>query len=336
MKKTVYTLSILACAMLCACSSTQQSAPISDISGLTNPKQKQRIDADTVNYTVEPGDTLSQIARRSGHSVAELVAWNELSTPDIIEVGQVLRVQPPENQAVATPVDTGSGTPASTDTASRPVVPVSKPAIGKDVTYYTVESGDTLSGIARRSNHSVAELVSWNNLDSADSIEIGQKLRVQPTAATVAPVKKSTEKPAAEKAASTSTAQKSAATGGISEVRNINWSWPTQGKIVSSYTAAKRGIDIGGSKGQKVSAAADGTVLYKGTMTGYGNVVIIKHSSNVLSVYAHNNRMLVNEKQRVSRGQQIAEMGSTDSSRVKLHFEIRFQNKPVDPTKYLP
>ena len=71
-------------------------------------------------------------------------------------------------------------------------------------------------------------------------------------------------------------------------------------------------------------------------MTGYGNVVIIKHSSNVLSVYAHNSRMMVSEKQRVSRGQQIAEMGSSDSSRTKLHFEIRFQNKPVDPTKYLP
>ncbi len=318
MKKTVYTLTILACAMLCACSSTQQSAPISDISGQTNPQQKQGIDANTVNYTVEAGDTLSQIARRSGRSVAELVAWNELSSPDIIEVGQVLRVQPPENRAVATPVDTGS---ASTETVSRSV-PVAKPAIGKDVTYYTVESGDTLSSIARRSGHSVAELVSWNNLSSADSIEVGQKLRVQPTTAAV--VQK------------TSTEQKSTATGGISEVRSITWAWPAQGKIVSSYSAARRGISIGGSKGQKVSAAADGTVLYRGTMTGYGNVIIIKHSGNVLSVYAHNNKMLVSEKQRVSRGQQIAEMGNADSDRTKLHFEIRFQNKPVDPTKYLP
>lgn len=332
MKKTAYTLTILACTLLCACSSTQQPAPISDISGQTNPRQKQVIDADTVNYTVEPGDTLSQIARRSGHSVSELVAWNELSSPDIIEVGQVLRVQPPENQAVASPVDTSSGTGASAGTETRPA-PAAKPAIGKEVTYYTVEPGDTLSGIARRSNHSVAELVSWNSLESADSIEVGQKLRVQPTTATTAAaVKKTPEKTAT----SSSSTQKTTAAGGISEVRNINWAWPTQGKVVSSYTSARRGIDIGGSKGQKVSAAADGTVLYKGTMTGYGNVVIIKHSSNVLSVYAHNSRMLVSEKQRVSRGQQIAEMGSTDSSHTRLHFEIRFQNKPVDPTKYLP
>ncbi len=333
MKKTAYTLTILACTLLCACSSTQQTAPISDISGQTNPRQKQGIDADTVNYTVEPGDTISQIARRSGRSVSELVAWNELSSPDVIEVGQVLRVQPPENQATTSPVDTASGTGSSADTASRPASVV-KPAIGKDVTYYTVESGDTLSGIARRSNHSVAELVSWNSLDSADSIEVGQKLRVQPATAASVQTPASTEKTAAPSTASTT--QKPAATGGISEVRNINWAWPAQGKIVSSYTTARRGIDIGGSKGQKVSAAADGTVLYKGTMTGYGNVVIIKHSGNVLSVYAHNSRMLVSEKQRVSRGQQIAEMGSTDSGRAKLHFEIRFQNKPVDPTKYLP
>lgn len=331
MKKTAYTLTILACILLCACSSTQQSAPISDISGQTNPRQKQVIDADTVSYTVEPGDTLSQIARRSGHSVSELVAWNELSSPDVIEVGQVLRVQPPENRAMASPVDTSSETGTSTDTVSRQA-PVAKPAIGKDVTYYTVEPGDTLSGIARRSNHSVAELTSWNSLESADSIEVGQKLRVQPTTATAPAVKKTPEKTTA----TSSTTQKTTATGGISEVRSINWAWPAQGKIVSSYTAARRGIDIGGSKGQKVSAAANGTVLYKGTMTGYGNVLIIKHSSNVLSVYAHNSRMLVSEKQRVSRGQQIAEMGNTDSNHTKLHFEIRFQNKPVDPTKYLP
>ncbi len=317
MKKTAYTLTVLACALLCACSTTDHTAPISDISGQTTPRQKQVIDADTVNYTVEPGDTLSGIARRSGHSVAELVAWNEITTPDTIEVGQVLRVQPPENQAVTMPVDTSTG-------ASTQAAPATKPAIGRDVTYYTVEPGDTLSGIARRSNHSVSELVSWNSLESADAIEVGQKLRVQPTSA------------AAPKAAATSTTQKSTATGGISEVRNINWAWPVRGKIVSSYTAARRGIDIGGSKGQKVSAAADGTVLYKGTMTGYGNVIIIKHSGNVLSVYAHNSKMLVSEKQRVSRGQAIAEMGNTDSSRVQLHFEIRFQNKPVDPTKYLP
>lgn len=337
MKKTAYTLSILACALLCACSSTQTSAPISDISGMTNPKQKQVIDADTVNYTVEPGDTLSQIARRSNHSVAELVAWNNIETPDTIEVGQVLRVQRPENAAVATPVDVNQGTTTPAPVA-KPVV--EKPPISSSTTFYTVEPGDTLSGIARRSNHSVADLVAWNEISSADSIEVGQKLRVQKPETTVKPISaaqpKQTTTTAATTPQKTAETTKPATTAAATGPQGVNWAWPTQGKVIASYTAARRGIDISGTKGQKVAAAADGTVLHKGAMNGYGNLLIIKHNSNVLSAYAHNDKILVKEGQKVTRGQKIAEMGNSDSERVKLHFEIRYQGKPVDPTKYLP
>lgn len=357
MKKTAYTLSILACVLLSACSSTQTSAPISDLSGMTNPRQKQMIDADTVNYTVEPGDTLSQIARRSNHSVSELIAWNNISTPDTIEVGQVLRVQRPENTEVTMAPVADQGT-ASSASVSKPVAEP-KPLIGKATTFYTVEPGDTLSGIARRSGHSVADLVAWNNLGSADSIEVGQKLRVQhpdaavKTVSAVSAAKTAPAKPAAATASSThKTASAASSTtpaathktaettkttaGNVSSVQGVSWSWPTHGKVISSYTAARRGIDISGTKGQKVVAAADGTVLHKGAMNGYGNLLIIKHNNNVLSAYAHNDRILVKEGQKVSRGQQIAEMGNSDSERVKLHFEIRYQGKPVDPTKYLP
>lgn len=333
MKKTAYTLSILACALLCACSSTQTSAPISDLSGMTNPRQKQVIDADTVNYTVEPGDTLSQIARRSNHSVSELVAWNSITNPDTIEVGQVLRVQRPENEAVTTPVADQATPPIAA--VPKPATTEAKPLIDKNTTFYTVESGDTLSGIARRSSHSVADLVAWNNLSSADSIEVGQKLRVQnPGSATVQPVSTvQTAKPAT----TTKTAETTkTATAGTATVQGVTWTWPAHGKVIGSYSTARRGIDIAGTKGQKVVAAADGTVLHKGAMNGYGNLLIIKHNNNVLSAYAHNDRILVKENQKVTRGQQIAEMGNSDSERVKLHFEIRYQGKPVDPTKYLP
>ena len=327
MKKIVYLLSSLVCVMLCACSSMQRNAPITDMSSMTDREPKQDISSDTVNYIVEPGDTLSQIARRSRHSVSELVAWNELASPDVIEVGQVLRVQRPDNMAVTKPVDMSSG---STAIQSNPVV---KPAISKNTTFYIVETGDTLSSIARRSAHSVAELVEWNDLHSADAIEIGQKLRVQkPITETV---KKENVKPNTTKVEKQESST-SSVTGGIAEIRRINWIWPTHGKIISTYTTARRGIAIGGTKGQKVVAAADGTVLHRGLMNGYGNLLIIKHSNNVLSVYAHNDKMFVKEKQRVKRGQQIAEMGNTDSEQVKLHFEIRYQGKPVDPTKYLP
>ncbi len=89
--------------------------------------------------------------------------------------------------------------------------------------------------------------------------------------------------------------------------------------------------------GQQVMAAGAGTVLYAGSgMRGYGNLVIVKHSNNLLSAYAHNRTILVKEGQTVTKGQRIAEMGNSDTDAVKLHFEIRQQGKPVDPSKFLP
>jgi lipoprotein NlpD len=112
--------------------------------------------------------------------------------------------------------------------------------------------------------------------------------------------------------------------------------WPTEGRVISVFDQAKKGIDIAGKLGQAVLAAGDGSVLYAGSMRGYGNLVIVKHTNIYLSAYAHNKTILVKEGQSVSRGQKIAEMGNSDTDTVKLHFEIRQQGKPVDPTKYLP
>jgi lipoprotein NlpD len=116
----------------------------------------------------------------------------------------------------------------------------------------------------------------------------------------------------------------------------VSWMWPTQGKILGPFDEAKRGIDIAGNSGQDVLAAADGKVSYATSIRGYGNLVIIKHTNNLLSAYAHNKTILVKENQTVTKGQKIAEMGNTDSDAVKLHFEIRQQGKPVDPAKFLP
>ena len=118
---------------------------------------------------------------------------------------------------------------------------------------------------------------------------------------------------------------------------DIDWAWPTKGKVVANFNeASNKGLDIGGSTGQAITAAASGKVIYSGSdLRGYGKLVIIKHNANYLSVYAHNSLILVKEGQQVSRGQKIAEMGNTDSNTVKLHFEIRRQGKSVDPSKYL-
>ena len=116
------------------------------------------------------------------------------------------------------------------------------------------------------------------------------------------------------------------------------FAWPHSGQILAGFDEAKnKGLDFAGKAGDPVLAAADGKVVYAGSgLRGYGNLVILKHNNTYLTAYAHNQALLVKEDQAVVKGQRIAEMGSSDADRVKLHFEIRKQGKPVDPSKYLP
>jgi lipoprotein NlpD len=131
--------------------------------------------------------------------------------------------------------------------------------------------------------------------------------------------------------------------GGGSIVRpddeeKLSWMWPSDGKIVATFDEGKnKGIDIAGKPGQQVMAAGAGKVMYAGSgIRGYGNLVIVKHSNSLLSAYAHNRSIVVKEGQNVNKGQVIAEMGDSDADSVKLHFEIRQQGKPVDPSRFLP
>lgn len=118
------------------------------------------------------------------------------------------------------------------------------------------------------------------------------------------------------------------------------WRWPTDGKVIENFGASEggnKGIDIAGSKGQAIVATADGRVVYAGNaLRGYGNLIIIKHNDDYLSAYAHNDTMLVREQQEVKAGQKIATMGSTGTSSTRLHFEIRYKGKSVNPLRYLP
>ncbi len=125
----------------------------------------------------------------------------------------------------------------------------------------------------------------------------------------------------------------------MKEARTIAWGWPASGKVVSTFndSANLKGIGIAGKLGQPVLASAPGRVIFSGTgIRGFGKLIVIKHNNTFLSVYAHNNELLVKEGQNVAKGQKIAEMGSTDTDQVKLHFEIRRFGKPVDPAKLLP
>ncbi len=118
------------------------------------------------------------------------------------------------------------------------------------------------------------------------------------------------------------------------------WRWPGKGPLIGSFVAGdqtRQGIDIGGTAGDPVLAAADGEVVYSGNgLLGYGELIIVKHNASFLSAYGHNRKRLVQEGEKIKAGQQIAEMGSSASARDELHFEIRKNGKPVNPIDYLP
>ena len=119
---------------------------------------------------------------------------------------------------------------------------------------------------------------------------------------------------------------------------NVAWQWPTQGNVIQGFSnsdGGNKGVDISGSRGQAIKAAASGRVVYAGNaLRGYGNLIIIKHNDDFLSAYAHNDKILVSDQQEVKAGQEIAKMGSTGTNAVKLHFEIRYKGKSVDPVRY--
>lgn len=211
--------------------------------------------------------------------------------------------------------------------------------------YYTVKPGDTLIRIGLDTGQSSKDIARWNSLENPNKIEIGQVLRVVPpiagtpiakpvVAASATPVAPASAPVADKPAAAASPAPAPAASG----EEEIAWIWPTNGTVLAGFDEVKnKGLDIGGTAGEPVLAAADGRVVYVGAgLRGYGNLIILKHNNTYLTAYAHNQTLLIKEDQSVRKGQKIAEMGSSDADRVKLHFEVRRQGKPVDPAKYLP
>ena len=209
--------------------------------------------------------------------------------------------------------------------------------------YYTVKPGDAFIRIGLENGQSWKDIARWNNLENPNLIEVGQVLRVVPpsqvatvvvgsdSATTSRPVTTATPAPVATSPAASSG-------GGSVSDDGLGFMWPATGPLLAGFDEARnKGYDIGGKAGDPVLAAADGRVVYAGAgLRGYGNLVILKHNNTFLTAYAHNQTLLVKEDQSVRKGQKIAEMGSTDADRVKLHFEIRRQGKPVDPARYLP
>ncbi len=221
--------------------------------------------------------------------------------------------------------------------------------------YYTVKPGDTLIRIGLESGQSHKDITRWNTLENPDRIEVGQVLRVTPPTGSDAvvvgkPVASSNvvstpiaaglpaKAASAPSSAPTPPPVAAAAAKSSGSDDDLGWVWPGKGHVIAGFDEVKnKGLDIGGNAGDPVVAAAEGKVVYAGSgLRGYGNLIILKHNNTYLSAYAHNKSLLVKEDQTVKKGQKIAEMGDSDADRVKLHFEVRRQGKPVDPLKYLP
>jgi lipoprotein NlpD len=287
--------------------------------GITSPARDKDWRPDV--HVVKKGDTLHSIGLEYGYDYKEIAQKNNLQPPYIIHIGQQLQlpagvkdtaVTSPsleekgaaENGVVITPLKIDPVVNIDPAVGSTPVPVTKPPAVGGPLLLSSPK--------AIREPYSEQAMAPPKPVQPADIAKV-----TEPNP--VAEPKPGEPKPKEAEPVMAS------ATG---------WAWPASGKVLAR---SAKGIDIAGTEGQAILASAPGKVIYSGSdLRGYGKLVIVKHDKDYLSVYAHNSQILVKEGQQVSRGQKIAEMGSTDSDKVKLHFEIRHQGKSVDPGKYLP
>ncbi|MNT01126.1 Murein hydrolase activator NlpD precursor [compost metagenome] len=254
-------------------------------------------------YTVKRGDTLFYIAWITGNDYRDLAQRNNIPEPYSLNVGQ--NIQLGNGSASG-----NGGMLAATDATSGGVP---KPPSTSQIQTATVDSQSTNAYSDNSGKQNVGKM-----LPAAGAVA-ATTATAPVTAPVVAPPVSST----VSNSAPVST-----------------WRWPTDGKIIDNFSSSEggnKGVDIAGSRGQPIFATADGRVVYAGNaLRGYGNLIIIKHNDDYLSAYAHNDTMLVREQQEVKAGQKIATMGSTGTSSVRLHFEIRYKGKSVNPLRYLP
>lgn len=206
---------------------------------------------------------------------------------------------------------------------------------------YKVQHGDTLFYIAWITGNDYRALALQNHIRKPYDLRVGQILNVQGNTSVLV-AKEDTKtvvvpKNRVKQAKAIRPLPPQRVQASMANTATLQWVWPAQGKLLVPYSINSKGIDIAGKSGDKVVAASAGQVVYAGNaLPGYGNLIIIKHSDDYLTAYAHNQQLLVKEQQYVKGGEQIATLGSTGTSSPRLHFEIRYKAKSVDPIKYLP
>lgn len=208
---------------------------------------------------------------------------------------------------------------------------------------YIIKPGDTLYKIAQQHGISVASLSKLNNITDPTQLAVGQVLRLDSVTALPVNVGSSSTASSSSSSSSSTSASSSTATSTstsaarASDANLISWAWPINGKIIQGFNSNTKGIDIAGTTGDPVLAAADGKVMYAGNgVRGLGNLILLGHSNGFITAYAHNQELLVKTGASIKKGAKIATVGQSDTSSPRLHFEIRRKGTPVNPLSYLP
>ncbi len=327
---------VIAMLLLASCSSNPPAPVVNLSTTLESPADDavpRKAASAGATYRVVRGDTLYAIAFRNGVDFRELAAWNGIEPPYRIYAGQDLRLGPPHaaqqpgSHAVAAAPAAPARVPVTAASAAPPVAPPAPANQNGKPTGGMFEDVPTTPPVPAEPPTSAP--APTPRTESADILAAPSVAAVPPAKETVAeaPVK-SVPPPKASDAVAVNGA------GGLA------WRWPGKGPLIGSFVGGdqtRQGIDIGGTAGDPVLAAADGEVVYSGNgLLGYGELIIVKHNASFLSAYGHNRKRLVQEGDKIKAGQQIAEMGSSASARDELHFEIRKNGKPVNPIDYLP
>ena len=263
-------------------------------------------------YKVNKGDTMFLIAYLTGMDVKDLASMNNMKEPYSLSVGQTLKISNCSTKTVTTTVPVKTTASAAPAAPAEPEVTYTPGANGTQIGSDGTVIGPIKSGVATGG----ASTPAFTN--NTPSTPVTTTTQVE-TTTNDTPINANVVAPVAS---------------------NVAWQWPTQGNVIQGFSnsdGGNKGVDISGSRGQAIKAAASGRVVYAGNaLRGYGNLIIIKHNDDFLSAYAHNDKILVSDQQEVKAGQEIAKMGSTGTNAVKLHFEIRYKGKSVDPVRYLP
>ena len=330
---------VIALSALAACASRMDGAHVVDRTGGMAPGLSTNAPSDQPPgppppgyYRVQPGDTLYRVALQNGQNYRDIATWNNLSNPNQIEVGQLLRVAPPGANLSGTPGGVSTAPLGSTNVEASPLGgPAPAPGASPYPSPYAAPAGGAAPapGGTQPSPYPSPYASDSASNSATNAPGSAPSYASTPYVAPVVPTPAIT--PTAP--APAPDAASSSAPGGP-----VSFMWPVKGPILHTFNGSNyKGIDIGGAPGTPILAAAGGRVLYAGSgLRSYGKLIIIKHNNTFLTAYAHNRELLVHEGDAVTKGQKIAEMGDTEASQVMLHFEVRKDTKPVDPLKFLP